>query len=168
MRSIRMDAKGQANPVDRAVADIRRATSRLIKLLASEDEAVGLRAAAALAMVDPPPIWALTDVLIRSGDKGLRLKVVAALGRIAEAEQVRVLIALGTAFKAVKDPDLRMAMIDAMLTMKMVFEQASQAPAPGAAPRADGHTQKAEGPDVSDGPEDVPPAWRRRRHRSGL
>ncbi len=65
-----MDAKGRANPVDRAVADIRRATNRLIKLLASEDESVGLRAAAALAMVDPPPIWALTDVLIQSGDKG--------------------------------------------------------------------------------------------------
>ncbi len=70
MRSIRMDAKETANPVDRAIADIRRATNRLIKLLASKDESVGLRAAAALAMVDPPPIWALTDVLIQSGDKG--------------------------------------------------------------------------------------------------
>jgi len=163
-----MDAKGRANPVDRAVADIRRATNRLIKLLASKDEAVGLRAAAALAMVDPPPIWALTDVLIQSGDKGLRLKVVAALGRMAEAEQVRVLCALGTAFMAVKDPDVRMAMIDAMLKMKTVFEQASQARPPGPAPYGDGHTQRAEVPDASDGTEDVLPAWRRRRHRSGL
>src|SRR5918993_3374285 len=110
MRSIRMDAKETANPVDRAVADIRRATTRLIKLLASKDASVGQRAAAALTMVDPPPIWALTDVLIQSGDKGLRLKVIAALGRIAEVEQVRVLCALGTAFMAVKDTDLRMAM----------------------------------------------------------
>ena len=89
------------DPVDRAVADIRRATDRLIKLLASKDAAVGLRAAAALAEVDPPPIWALTDVLIRSGDRGLRLKVVAVLGRIAEVEQVRVLCALGTAYMAI-------------------------------------------------------------------
>ena len=163
-----MDAKETANPVDRAVADIRRATNRLIKLLASKDEAVGLRAAAALAEVDPPPIWALTDVLIQSGDKGLRLKVVAALGRIAEAEQVRVLCALGTAYMAVKDPDVRMAMIDAMLAMKPAFEQASQAPPPGAAPHADGHPPRAEGPDAGDGPEDALPAWRRRRHRSGL
>ena len=161
-----MDAKETANPVDRAVADIRRATNRLIKLLASEDEAVGQRAAAALAMIDPPPIWALTDVLIQSGDKGLRLKVVAALGRIAEAEQIRVLCALGTAYMAVKDPDVRMAMVDAMLGMKMAFEQAGQAPTPGPAPHGEGPTHRAEVPDGGDGTEDVLPAWRRRRHRS--
>src|SRR4051812_15539105 len=112
-----MDAKETANPVDRAVADIRRATNRLIKLLASKDEAVAPRAPAGLAMGDPPPGRAPTDVLIQSGDKGLRFKVVAALGRMAEAEQVRVLCALGTAYMAVKDPDVRMAMIDAMLKM---------------------------------------------------
>jgi hypothetical protein len=163
-----MDGKETANPVDRAVADIRRATNRLIKLLAHKDELVVQRAAAALALMDPPPIWALTEVLIQSGDKGLRLKVVAVLGRIAEVEQVRVLCALGTAYMVVKDPDLRMAMIDAMLKMKTVFEQASPAPPPGAAPHADGHTQRAEVPDVGDGTEDVLPAWRRQRHRSGL
>ncbi len=157
-----MDAKETANPVDRAVADIRRATNRLIKLLASKDEAVGMRAAAALAEIDPPPIWPLADVLIQSGDKGLRLKVVAALGRIAEVEQVRVLCALGTAYMAVKDPDVRMALVGAMLAMKPAFEQASQARPPAAAPHADGH------PPGTDGPEDGLPGWRRGRHRSGL
>ena len=157
-----MDVKGQANPVDRAVADIRRANNRLIKLLGSEDETVGLRAAAALAVIDPPPIWALTDVLIQSGDKGLRLRVVAALGRIAELEQVRVLCALGTAYLSVTDPDVRLAMVDAMLAMKPAFEQASQAPPPGAAAHTDSH------PPGADGPEDGLPGWRRGRHRSGL
>ncbi len=163
-----MDAKETANPVDRAVADIRRATNRLIRLLASKDEAVGLRAAAALSEIDPPPIWALTDVLIRSGDKGLRLKVVAALGKIAEGEQVRVVYALGTAYMAVEDPDVRLALVDAMLAMKPAFEQASQAPPPGQAHHADGHVPGADGPDAGDGPEDVLPAWRRGRHRSGV
>ncbi len=162
MESIRMNAKETANPVDRAVADIRRANTRLIKLLGSKDESVGLRAVTALAEMDPPPIWPLADVLIQSGDKGLRLRVVAALGRIAELEQIRVLCALGSAFMAVKDPDVRMAMVDAMLAMKPAFEQASRAPTPGAAPRADGHPPGAEVP------EDDLPGWRRGRHRSGL
>jgi hypothetical protein len=128
-----MDVKKSANPVDRAVADIRRATTRLIKLLVDKDESVGQRAAAALAVIDPPPIWALTDVLIQSNDKALRLKVVAVLGRITEAEQVRVLCALGSAYMAVKDTDVRLAMIDTMLAMKTIYEQAAQA-APTRAP----------------------------------
>ena len=163
-----MDAKETANPVDRAVADIRRANNRLIKLLASEDETIGLRAAAALADIDPPPIWALTDVLIRSGDRGLRLAVVAALARIAEAEHIRVLYALGTAYMAVADPDVRMALVEAMLGMKPAFEQASQVTPPGPAPHGDGHTQRAEVPEKGDGAEDALTAWRRQRHRSGV
>jgi hypothetical protein len=149
-----MDVKQPANPVDRAFADIRRATNRLIKLLADKDESVGQRAATALAVIDPPPIWALTDVLIQSNDKALRLKVVAVLGRIAEAEQIRVLCALGSAYLAVKDPDVRLAMIDAMLAMKSIYEQAAQAAPPGPAARSDGPRPGSAGPDKGDDPEE--------------
>src|SRR4051794_29185166 len=100
-----MEAKERTNPVDRAVMDIRRATTRLIKLLAHKDDLVVQRAAAALATVDPPPIAALTDALIRSKDKALRLKIITVLGRVAEVEQVRVLLGLGSAYLAIKDTD---------------------------------------------------------------
>lgn len=163
-----MDVKKPANSVDRAVADIRRATTRLIKLLADRDESVGQRAASALVLIDPPPIWALTDVLIQANDKALRLKVVAVLGRIAEAEQVRVLCALGSAYMAVKDTDVRLAMIDAMLRMKTIYEQAAQATPAVHVPRGAGPPPGSAGPDEGDGPEDGLPAWRRQRPRSGV
>jgi Resolvase, N terminal domain len=86
------------------------------------DEVVALAAHAALLAVDPPPIWALTDVQILDRDKGLRLKVIAVQGRIAETEQVRVVCVLGTAFTAVRDIDLRIATYNAMIGMKMAFE----------------------------------------------
>ena len=41
---------------------------------------------------------------------------------------------------------MRLAMIDAMLAMKPAFEQASQAPPPGAAPHADGHPHEGREP----------------------
>jgi hypothetical protein len=161
-------ATTEADPVGRALADIRRANTRLIKLLAHEDELVGRRAAAALATIDPPPIAALTDVLIQAKDKVLRLEIIAALGRIAEVEQVPVVMALGTAYLAIKDPDVRLAMVRTIMKMKLYCELAAEAAGAGPATHVGDPPQGAAGPGEDDGTEDGLPAWRRQRPRRGL
>jgi hypothetical protein len=161
-------ATTKADPVVRALADVRRVHTRLIKLLGHEDGAVGQRAAAVLAVIDPPPITPLTDVLIQTRDKRLRLRIIVVLGLIAEVEQVRVVVALGSAYLAVKDPDVRLAIVQTIMNMKMYRELAAQAA--GASPATPGGDppQGASGPGEDDGTEDGLPAGRRQRPRRGL
>lgn len=51
------------------------------------------------------------------------------LGAAADADKVRVLVTLGHAYKAEGDMAVRMAIADAMLSMKTFFEEVAEAAA---------------------------------------
>lgn len=118
-----MEANQAKDPVAKAVADIKKATDRLIGLVASADEAVGARARAAVRALDPPPIWPLTEALLKARDAGLRLKLVAILAEIGPMEPLRVVAALGEAVKVEKDRDVRVATLNAMVAVGMATVQ---------------------------------------------
>ena len=129
-----MDVKkssAKADPVDQAVAEIKRGTDRLIRLLASEDLAIGARADAALRALDPPPIGPLAEALFTARDPKVRAGAAAVLGSAADADKLRVLVILGHAFKAEADMAVRLAIVDAMLGMKTFFEELQEAAAAG-------------------------------------
>ncbi len=114
-----MGAKKAKEPVDKAVADINRATNRLIDLLTGQDESIGSRAVAALAALDPPPIWALSDALLKEPDATSRLGIIRALTGMGVVEPFRVVIALSEAVKAEKDLEVKKATFDAMVSVRM-------------------------------------------------
>ena len=66
------ESSAKADPVDRAVAEINRATDRLIDLLGQQDDLVSAKAHSALRDLDPPPIGALAESLFTARDPKLR------------------------------------------------------------------------------------------------
>src|SRR4051812_37701447 len=114
-----MDVKpssAKADPVGRAVVEVKRATARLIKLLASRDDQISIKARCALRDLDPPPIGALANSLFTARDPRLRAGAAGVLGAVADADKLRVVMILGYAYKAEGDMTVRKAIIDAMLS----------------------------------------------------
>jgi hypothetical protein len=132
-RSSGMEANTTKDPVAKAVADIRKATDRLIGLLASADASVGLRAAAALREVDPPPIWRLASALVESRDRGLRARIIEVLVQLSETDKIVVLCALAWVLRAAKEPSTKMEVVNGMIALKTIYEE-DQEPSQGAAP----------------------------------
>ncbi len=122
-----MDVKesaAKADPVARAVAAIRTAQNRLVSLLVSKEDPVSRKAAAALQAQDPPPIWPLTEALLKAQDAGFRLRLIQVLAAIGPAEPIRVVVALGEAVKAEKDMTIKHAILNAMVEVGTGLQQA--------------------------------------------
>jgi len=127
-----MEANAKKDPVAGAVTGVKRATAALIRLVASRDERVSLDAREALLAMDPPPIGALAEALLRGKDRRVRAGVAGVVGATADADKLRALTILGFAFRAERDAAVRQAIVDAMLGMTTYFEDlARDATAPG-------------------------------------
>ncbi len=122
-----MDVKesaAKADPVARAVAAIRGAQDRLVSLPVSKEDPVSRKAAAALQAQDPPPIWPLTEALLKAQDAGFRLRLIQVQAAIGPAEPIRVVVALGEAVKAEKDMTIKHAILNAMVEVGTGLQQA--------------------------------------------
>jgi HEAT repeats len=123
-----MDAKVEPAQVRRAVEALKRATSALINLLKSPDEAVRAGAAAALKGLDPPPTWALGEALLGSRDTTFRLRIIKVLVALAAVDMIRVVYILCEAFKERRDAEVKRAAATALLVL--ATERLGQGPAP--------------------------------------
>jgi len=126
-RSLRMDVKKSADPVDRAVAAVRGAQDRLVRLLHSKDDAVRRKAVVALQDQDPLPISPVADALFRARDADSRLRLVALLGAMGAFEPIRVLAEFATALKGEKDMRVRRSILNTMVVVGMATVDASGA-----------------------------------------
>ena len=122
-----MDVKKSADPVDRAVAAVRGAQDRLVRLLHSEDDAVRRKAVVALQALDPLPISPVADALLGARDADSRLRLVALLGAMGSFEPIRVLAELAAALKVEKDMRVRRAILNTMVVVGMATVDASGA-----------------------------------------
>ncbi len=123
------ESSAKADPVDRAVVGVNRAITRLIELLAHKDDLVSVKAHCALRDLDPPPIGALAETLLTARDPKLRARTAGVLGASADADKMRVMAILGQAFKTEGEMAVRLAVMDAMLSMKTYFEELEEAAA---------------------------------------
>jgi HEAT repeat protein len=111
-----MDAEAGPVQVRRAVEALKRATSALINLLKSPDEAVRSAAADALRGLDPPPVWDLIAALIRARDTGFRVEIIRVLGGLGEGYRAHATVALAQIWQG-GDPAIRQAIVEAILGM---------------------------------------------------
>jgi hypothetical protein len=121
------ESSAKADPVGRAVAEVKRAITRLIELLGHKDDLVSVKAHCALRDLDPPPIGALAEALLTARAPKLRAGAAGVLGAAADSDKMRVLMILGHAYKAEADMAVRMAVVDAMLSMKTYFQELEEA-----------------------------------------
>ena len=133
-RSIRMDVTKSKDPVDRAVAAVRTAQDRLVRLLHSEDDAVRRKAVVALQAQDPLPISPVADALFRARDADSRLRLVALLGAMGAFEPIRVLAEFATALKGEKEMGVRRAILNTMVVVAMGSHRACGAQPEGGGP----------------------------------
>ena len=129
-----MDAESVPVQVRRAVDALKRATSALINLLKSPDEAVRAGAAAALKELPAPPTLALGEALLGSRDKDFQLRIIKILVGLAGVDQVRVLCVLCEAFKQRRDPEIKRAAAVALLVLA---ERSGPSPSPPERPAPD-------------------------------
>jgi hypothetical protein len=129
-----MDAEAGPVQVRRAVEALKRATSALINLLKSPDEAVRSGAAAALKGLDPPPTLALGEALLGSQDRAFRLRIVKIMVGLAAVDQVRVLCVLSQAFKERRDLEVKRAVAVALMVLT---ERSGPSPFPPERPAPD-------------------------------
>jgi hypothetical protein len=111
-----MDTEAGPVQVRRAVASLKRATSALINLLKSPDQAVRAGAADALRGLDPPPVRDLIGVLIKARDSRFRLEIIRVLGGLGEGYRAYATVALAQLWQG-GDPAIRQAIVEAVLTM---------------------------------------------------
>jgi HEAT repeat protein len=119
---------------------LKRATSALINLLKSPDEAVRSAAAAALKELDAPPTLALGEALLGSQDRAFRLRIIKVLVALAVVDQVRVVCVLCEAFKQRRDPEVKRAAATALLVL--VTERSGPNPSSFERPAADPKREK--------------------------
>ena len=112
-----MDAEARPVQVRRAVVALKRATSALINLLKSPDEAVRAGAADALRGLDPPPVWDLIEVLIKARDTRFRVEIIRVLGGLGEGYRIHVTLALAQLWQG-GDPAIRQAIVEAALSTR--------------------------------------------------
>jgi HEAT repeat protein len=132
-----MDAESVPVQVRRAVEALKRATSALINLLKSPDEAVRAGAVAALKELPAPPTLALGEALLTSRDTDFRLRIIKVLVALAAVDQVRVVSVLCQAFTERRDLEVKRAVATALLVL--VTERSGPSPSPPErpAPEAD-------------------------------
>ena len=109
-----MDAEARPVQVRRAVEALKRATSALINLLKSPDEAVRAGAADALRGLDPPPVWDLIGALIKARDTRFRVEIIRILGGLGEGYRAHATVALAQLWQS-GDPAIRQAIVEAVL-----------------------------------------------------
>ena len=112
-----VDAEARPVQVRRAVVALKRATSALINLLKSPDEAVRAGAADALRGLDPPPVWDLIEVLIKARDTRFRVEIIRVLGGLGAGYRIHVTLALAQLWQG-GDPAIRQAIVEAALSMR--------------------------------------------------
>jgi hypothetical protein len=130
-----MDAESVPVQVRRAVEALKRATSALINLLKSPDEAVRAGAAAALKELPAPPTLALGEALLGRRDTDFRLRIIKVLVALAAVDRVRVLCVLSEAFKERRDLEVKRAVATALLVL--VSERSGPSPSPVERPAPD-------------------------------
>jgi HEAT repeat protein len=130
-----MDAESVPVQVRRAVEALKRATSALINLLKSPDEAVRSGAAAALKELPAPPTLALGEALLGSRDTDFRLRIIKVLVALAAVDRVRILCVLSEAFKERRDLEVKRAVATALLVL--VSERSGPSPSPPERPAPD-------------------------------
>jgi hypothetical protein len=133
--------KPAGDPVDLAVAAIRNAQSRLIRLLAGEDDSVGRKAAAALKALDPPPIWPLFEALSKERGADSRLKIVAVLAGMGALEPIRVMVVLSEVLRVEQDLKVKRAILGVMVTVGKAAMDARPVRPTGRDPRAQSSTR---------------------------
>ena len=69
------------------------------------------------SLLDPPPTWALGEVLLGNQDRSLRLRIIKVLVGLATVDQVRVVCVLCEAFKQRRDLEVKRAAALALLAL---------------------------------------------------
>jgi hypothetical protein len=86
------------------------------------------------SLLDPPPAWALGEVLLGSQDRAFRLRIIKVLVGLASVDQVRVLCVLCEAFKQRRDLEVKRAVATALLVLA---ERSGPSPSPPEGPAPD-------------------------------
>jgi len=111
-----MDAKIGPEQVERAVAGINRATTKLINLLKSPDEEVRAGTSAALLALDPPPVLAMITSLFKARDTNFKIEIIKILSGLGEEFRTPVVLATSQLWQGC-DPAVGRAIVDAVLVM---------------------------------------------------
>jgi hypothetical protein len=83
-------------------------------------------------LLDPPPTWALGEVLLGSQDRAFRLRIIKVLVALAAVDQIRVLC---EAFMERRDVEVKRAVATALLAL--VTEKLGQSHSPPERPAPD-------------------------------
>ena len=87
------------------------------------------------SLLDPPPTWAPSEVLLGSQDRAFMLRIMKVLVSLAAVDRVRVLCVLSQAFKERRDLEVKRAVATALLVL--VTEKLGQSHLPPERPAPD-------------------------------